>query len=223
MLVYNEISKGKTMKVIKIVNQKYGQNSYLVISDDSAILIDANANVGQIEEYLKIYNPRPKLKAIFITHEHYDHIGELDNIIAKYKCNAYIHADGKASLYKEDQNLSVFDDPFKIKTKKEIKTFKDGEELTFDDITIKCYHTPGHSNGSSCFVIGSNMFVGDTVFKINIGRTDLYGGDENKQKISLRRILNDLSHDIIYFYPGHSLMFDREDLKYNLSHYLGEN
>lgn len=211
------------MKVIKIVNEKYGQNSYLVISEDTAILIDASANVSQIEEYLKIYNPKPKLKAIFITHEHFDHICELDNLIRKYKCNAYIHVDGKPCLYKEDQNLSVLDMPFKIKTKKEIKTFKDGEEIAIDDIAIKCYHTPGHSNGSSCFVIDHNMFVGDTVFKINIGRTDLYGGDENKERISLVRILNDLSDDIEYFYPGHSLMFDMNDLKYNLSHYLGEN
>lgn len=212
------------MKVIKIVAEKYGQNTYLIVNGEDAILIDASANVSQVEENLKMYNPKPKLQAIFLTHEHFDHIAELDNLLKKYECEAYIHKSGKECLYKESQNLSTLDNiPFKIKAKRPVKTFKDMQEITIGNINVRCYHTPGHSLGSSCFVIDNNMFVGDTVFKVDIGRTDLYGGDSNIQKISLERLLNDLSQDIEYFYPGHSLMFDREDLEYNLNRILGDN
>lgn len=211
------------MKVIKIVNEKFGQNNYLIVNNETAILIDASANVGQIEENLKMYRPKPKLQAIFLTHEHFDHIAELDNLLKRYECNAYIHDSGKECLYKESENLSTLDSPFKIKTKRNVKTFKDSEEIIIGDIVVKCFHTPGHSKGSSCFVIEGNMFTGDTVFKCDVGRTDLFGGDEKVQKISLSRVLNELGQDITYFYSGHGLMFDREDLEYNLNRHLGDN
>ena len=38
--------------------------------------------------------------------------------------------------------------------------------LVFGDIVVKAYNTPGHSVDSSVFVIGDNMFTGDTVFKV---------------------------------------------------------
>ena len=84
------------MKIIKIVAEKYGQNTYLIVNGEDAILIDASANVSQVEEHLKMYNPKPKLQAIFLTHEHFDHIAELDNLLKKYECEAYIHKSGNA-------------------------------------------------------------------------------------------------------------------------------
>lgn len=210
------------MKVIKIISKKYVQNNYLVVSGQDAILIDSSVYASQVEENLKIAEEKPTLRAIFLTHEHFDHIAELDNLVAKFKCPVYIHKNGKPCLYNQEQNLSILDTPFKIKEKKMIKTFEDGEEVSCGEINVKCYHTPGHSLGSSCFVIDDNMFVGDTVFKMDIGRSDLFGGDENVQKISLNRVLNELSDGVSNFYPGHGFIFNAEDLKYNLGHYLGE-
>ena len=211
------------MKIIKIINEKNGQNNYLIIDQEDAILIDASATVSQIEENLKISSEKETLRAIFLTHEHYDHIIELDNLVAKYNCPVYIHALGKPNLYHEDKNLSILDKPFKIKTKRNIKTLKDSEEIQIGNIIVKCYHTPGHSMGSSCFVVDNNMFVGDTVFKVDIGRYDLFGGDKNVQAISLNRLLTDLSCGIDNYYAGHGANFDYNDLEYNLNHYLGEN
>lgn len=211
------------MKIIKIVNEKFGQNSYLVVSGLNAVLIDASANVSQVQENMKIVDGEQKLLAILLTHEHFDHIVELDNLVAKYNCPVYISDNGKANLYDEAKNLSIMDKPFKIKEKKLIKTFKDADELNFEDISIHCYKTPGHSMGSSVFVIEDNMFTGDTVFKIDVGRNDLFGGDENVQRITLNRVLNDLSKTCKHFYPGHGASFDKEHLEYNLNAHLGEN
>ena len=69
------------MKIIKIINEKYAQNNYLITSGQDAILIDASANVTQIEENLKLSMSKPVLGAIFLTHEHFDHIAELDNFL----------------------------------------------------------------------------------------------------------------------------------------------
>ena len=210
------------MKIIKIINEKYQQNNYLIVNGEDAFLIDASAYVSLVEENLKIFNPKPKLRGIFLTHEHFDHISELDNLVAKFGCPVFIHDNGKNSLYKESENLSILDVPFKIKEKKQIKTFEDGDEFTVGDMVIKCCHTPGHSRGSSCFIVNDNMFVGDNVFKMDIGRNDLFGGDKNIQKISLERIKNELSVDIQNFYPGHGVNFNKSDLEYNLNHFAGE-
>lgn len=210
------------MNIIKMVQEKMSQNSYLIIKDEDAILIDAGVFVGQIEENLKMFSPKPKLKAILLTHCHFDHILELDNIIAKYKCPAYIHKSGKPMLYDEKKNLSYIDSPFKIKAKKDVKTFNDGDILTFGDIEVVCYNTPGHSIDSSCFVVNDSMFTGDTIFKIEVGRTDMFSGDESVQRISLERLNNVLSEGINHFYAGHGVNFDNDDLKYNINRVLGE-
>lgn len=210
------------MDIIKIVQEKMSQNSYLVVNDEDAILIDAGVYVSAIEENLKMFDTKPKLRAVLLTHCHFDHIKELDNILAKYDCPAYIFKAGKTMLYDEKQNLSIMENPFKIKTKKNIKTFVDGQDLNFGSINVICYNTPGHSVDSSCFVINDNMFTGDTVFKVEVGRCDLYSGDENKQRISLERIKNTLAQGIEHFYAGHGANFTNEELQYNINRVLGE-
>lgn len=211
-----------SMDIVKIVDEYMGQNSYLLIEGAEALLVDAGVSVERIEENLKLFTPRPKLKAILLTHAHFDHIAALDAIMAKYGCPAYIFTSGKPMLYREDQNMSVLDIPFKIKTKKNIKTFKDGQELNFENIRVKCFNTPGHSNDSCCFVVGDNMFTGDTVFKVECGRYDLYSGDSNMLRISLERIKNVLSEDVEHFYAGHGPNFNKSEMEYNIGRLLGE-
>ena len=210
------------MDIIKIVQEKMSQNSYLVVSGEDSILIDAGAYVSAIEENLKMFDAKPKLRAVLLTHCHFDHIRELDNILAKDDCPVYIFKAGKTMLYDEKQNLSIMENPFKIKTKKNIKTFVDSQDLNFGSINVKCYNTPGHSIDSSCFVINDNMFTGDTVFKVEVGRCDLYSGDENMQRISLERFLNTLTEGVEHFYAGHGANFTNEELQYNINRVLGE-
>lgn len=210
------------MKIIKMVSDYFTQNSYLVIEGKDAILIDGGVFVKDIEEALKLCADKPKLRGILLTHEHFDHIVEIDNIINKYSCPCFIHENGRKCLYNENENMSVIDKPFVIKNKKDVKKFKDGEVLTFGEIVVTCHHTPGHSLGSSCFVIDNNMFTGDTIFKVDYGRNDLFGGDPFVQKISFEKLRNNLISGIENFYPGHGSNFDHEDIEYNLKHYFGE-
>lgn len=211
------------MDIVKIVDENMSQNSYLIIDNEDAVLIDAGVYVNKLEESLKMFLPKPTLKGVLLTHAHFDHIRELDNILSKYKCNAYIFKSGKPMLYKEDENMSILDRPFKIKEKKNIKTFEDGQELEFGGIKVTCYNTPGHSIDSSCFVVDDNMFTGDTVFKVEVGRCDLFSGDEKMQGISLARIRDTLSDGIKHFYPGHGANFTKPELDYNITRILGED
>lgn len=211
------------MDIVKIVDEYMSQNSYVIVEGEDAILIDAGVYVNKIEEALKMFSPKPTLRGVLLTHAHFDHIRELDNILKKYECPAYIFKAGKSMLYKEDQNMSIMDMPFKIKERKGIKTFVDGQGLEFGNLKVICYNTPGHSIDSSCFVIDDNMFTGDTVFKVECGRYDLYSGDENMLRISLERIKNELSKDVEHFYAGHGPNFNKSEMEYNISRLLGED
>ena len=208
------------MDIVKIVDEYMAQNSYVVIDGEDAVLIDAGVYVNKVEEVLKMFTPKPVLRAVLLTHAHFDHIREHNNIIAKYKCQAYICKSGKPMLYKEDMNMSILDTPIKVKAKRAIKTFVDGANLDDGNLTFACFNTPGHSIDSSCYVVGDNMFTGDTVFKVGVGRYDLYSGDENVLRISLERIKDTLSMDINNFYPGHGANFDKSELDYNISRTL---
>lgn len=210
------------MDILKIVDEKMGQNTYLIIDNEDAIVIDAGVSVNSVKEHINMFSPLPKVKAILLTHCHFDHITHLDEMIKEFDVDAFIFESGKEMLYDANKNMSCLDEEIVVKNKKNIKTFEDGSTLSFGNIEVKCYNTPGHTVDSSVFVIDDNMFTGDTVFRNCIGRNDIYSSDANVQRISLERLLNELSNGVKHFYPGHGSNFDNNDLKYNLTRVLGE-
>ncbi len=211
------------MDIVKIVEEQMGQNTYIINDDETAVIIDAGASVEQIEEHISLFEHQPEVKAVLLTHAHFDHIRNLDKILKKYDCKAYICKTGKEMLYSKDKNLSYLnEEPFVIKAKRDIETFIDGDTLTFGGLDFICYNTPGHSVDSSCFAIMDNLFTGDTVFKVGVGRTDMYSGNEDVLRISLNRLKDEIALGINQFYAGHGANFDKDDFEYNVNRALGE-
>src|SRR5713101_6579020 len=77
-----------------------------------------------------------------------------------------------------------------------------GMTLAFQDLSLRILHTPGHTQGSVCFLFGLDCFAGDTLFQRGIGRTDLPGGDMQKIVFSIRNVLYALPPKTVV-YPGH--------------------
>ena len=73
--------------------------------------------------------------------------------------------------------------------------------MNLADFEIDVLFTPGHSCGSTCFIIDNALFSGDTLFQYSIGRTDLPTGSFMEMKESLVR-LSSLDDQLIV-YPGH--------------------
>ena len=65
------------------------------------------------------------------------------------------------------------------------------------------YHTPGHTPGSQCFLVGNALVSGDTLFIGSCGRVDLPGSNPSDMYRSLTQVLAALPDDTL-LYPGHN-------------------
>jgi hydroxyacylglutathione hydrolase len=79
---------------------------------------------------------------------------------------------------------------------------KEGDIITFGDVSLKVLHTPGHSPGGISLVTDKVVFVGDTLFAGSIGRTDFPGGDYDGLLQSVREKIFALGDDVV-IYSGH--------------------
>ena len=76
-----------------------------------------------------------------------------------------------------------------------------GDKLRVGAVDIETLHTPGHTPGSQCFLVGNRLVAGDTLFVQGCGRVDLPGGDPEQMYRSLHRLAS-LPDDTV-LYPGH--------------------
>ena len=76
-------------------------------------------------------------------------------------------------------------------------------EFTIDDLTFRCWHTPGHTPGSWCLWCDGVLFSGDTLFAGSCGRVDLHGGSARQMQASLSLLANLPLPDETTVCPGH--------------------
>ncbi|MEQ6006414.1 MBL fold metallo-hydrolase [Staphylococcus saccharolyticus] len=177
-------------------------NTYFIEDDNHLLLIDPSSESDRIIKKLNQMN-KP-LKAILLTHAHYDHIGALDDIINKYNVPVYMHDEEFDFLKDPEKNGAA-----KFKQYGMPQVISDAKPLcieegpaTIEGFHFSVLHTPGHSPGSLSYVFKNFAVVGDTLFNNGIGRTDLYRGDYETLVDSIKDKLFELDGDLPLF-PGH--------------------
>ena len=156
----------------------------------NAILIDAPPDINNIKKFL-IKNNEWNINAIFITHNHYDHIDGLEDIIS------FLNKDIKIWI-----GINDSDKLKELKINPEcIKYYENSNQYKLNQTIIKFISTPGHTPGSSCILVEGNLFTGDTLFPGGPGRTQ----DSKSFKMlvdNIEKKLLNLSEDTIV-HPGH--------------------
>lgn len=196
-------------------------NTYIVFDEVSkdAVLIETSGDAEVIKKELDALGAN--LKYVLLTHGHFDHVFGVNDLRKLYP-------EAKVFIHKEDevltQNIALQCEHFGIAgiEKPKIDEYIDeNTNLSLGDEKIKILHTPGHSKGSLCYLIGKDLFSGDTVFYEEIGRCDLFGGSFSEIEKSIRNKIFTLDKDIV-IHPGHSNDTTVEhEVKYNA--YFGEN
>ena len=189
------------MKILKYSLGVFEANCYLVYDEKSkkAVLADPAIYDEKIMDY--ITSKQLSLEYILLTRGHFDHI--LGANMFRKKTGAKIAAHELEAEYLETPSKNMTTE---TKVYADI-LFKDGDIITFGDISLKVVHTPGHTKGSCCFVCDNEsekiILSGDTLFKNSIGRWDLYGGNYGDLMKSLQKLKN-ISADKNYnVYSGH--------------------
>ena len=187
------------MKIIPIAPYSFGANTYAIISDGHAIIIDPSVTVGAITS--AVSEEGAVIDAVVLTHGHFDHIVSIDTMRDALGVTVYIHDEDAEMLTDGSKNafLTFFGRDRAYRPAD--KTLTDGEVIKVGDAEIKVIHTPGHSKGSICLLGDGFLVTGDTLFAESVGRCDLWGGDQASLAASLEK-LRSLDRSIM-IYAGH--------------------
>lgn len=179
------------------------QNFVYLIGDPETRSLAVVDPAWEIEDILEAARRHDmEITHLLVTHFHPDHLGgrmmgmtvrgAAELLAAGVKAKVYIHKE-EAPYVSRVTDLSASD----------LATVESGDVIPVGRIPVRFIHTPGHTPGSQCFLVGDALVSGDTLFIGSCGRVDLPGSDPAKLYESLTQKLAKLP-DGTLLYPGHN-------------------
>ena len=168
--------------------ETFTANAYLAVGDRTT-LVDAGAMDGVVDA---IRSHVDDLDAVIITHQHGDHVAELDAVVEAFDPDVYTYADHPLRTH----------------------AVADGETVTVGDESCEVVFTPGHADDHVSLVGPSSLFSGDVVVHDDgafdygsFGRTDR--PDQSRERLidSIRRLLDRMPESVEHMYAGHGSVF----------------
>ena len=164
--------------------ESFTANAFLALGE-RPVLVDAGAMEG-VEDVVAEHTDH--LDAVVLTHQHYDHVEELDAVLSAFDAECYAYADHP----------------------RRTEALVDGDAVEIGDETFEAIHTPGHADDHLAFVSESTIFSGDVVVHDDgafdygsFGRTDMEGQSREELIGSIERILERLPSGVEHMYSGH--------------------
>ena len=175
-------------KIFQVQNGVYKNYCYLVHDQGMAVLIDPAWEYSKIDEY--IVSQRLKLCGVLVTHHHSDHVDLAEEFSRRYDCRVYI------SEFEAERHCEKFSNGFLL---------VDEQDIFFGSIKVSPVFTPGHTPGSTCYLIGGEyLFTGDTLFNEGCGVCVFEGGSESDMFFSMQKLKALISDNVLVF-PGHRI------------------
>jgi glyoxylase-like metal-dependent hydrolase (beta-lactamase superfamily II) len=156
--------------------------SYVLGCGKERVCVVIDPEQDKIEEYLGLVESfSSRLLYAIDTHTHADHVSACKVLRDRGHARVVMHRASDAPYV----DLKV----------------GDGDVIRCGQVEIRVLHTPGHTEDSTCLLVGDRLFTGDTLLIGGCGRTDLPGGNAEKQYESLRRLA--ALGDQIQVFPAH--------------------
>jgi len=168
-------------------------NCYVVTDEKTlrCVVIDPGDESNTILDYME--SNHLKCEAIMLTHGHYDHTGAVNAVAEETGATVYMNSrDDKRVIRSAQLNFALPEGGI---------NYDDGDIIDVAGMRFEILATPGHTPGGVTIKCEDCLFTGDTLFKGSLGRTDLDGGDMEKELASLKKLCS-LEGDY-EVYPGH--------------------
>lgn len=172
----------RDVRIIRMELGPWGTNAYIVVcrATGDSVVVDAPGDADKVLKRLAGTKP----KYIVLTHTHIDHIGALEELKARLKVPVALHPEDAVRLsLRPDMEL------------------KDGDTIEVGKLKFKVLHTPGHTPGSLCFLVGKYLISGDTIFPGGPGKTGTPADFKQIVKSLDTRLF--VLPDDTQVYPGH--------------------
>jgi glyoxylase-like metal-dependent hydrolase (beta-lactamase superfamily II) len=159
-------------------------NAYLALGE-RPVLVDAGAMPGVVDV---IREHTDHLDAVVLTHQHGDHVTQVDAVLDAFDADCYAHAEHARRTH----------------------ALTDGDTVTVGDEDCDVVHTPGHADDHVSLVGDASLFSGDVVVANDgafdygsFGRTDRPGQSRERLVESIRALLARLPDSVEHMYAGH--------------------
>jgi len=192
------------MKIQRFIAGALEANGYVIYQKEGGdcYIVDPGYAPNNFVKFID--ENKLNLKGILLTHHHFDHMGAVKKIRAIKDCPVYLHR----------LDVDMYKDPVEVQ-------LEDGDIIMLEDEEIKVLHTPGHTEGGVCFHSEKSkvVFTGDTIFNVDIGRTDLQDGDPYKMLKSMKNVVDKWDNET-HIYPGHGDPCSMKFVRSNNSEFL---
>ena len=188
------------MNVERFIVGKLETNCYLVSCDitGESVIIDPGGITHELLRAVK----KTEIRAILLTHGHFDHTAGVGELVEMTGVPVMIHPLEAPILNDPIHNVSYLTG-IEMQVPESTVNLLVGDTVKFGESALTVVHTPGHSPGGVSFVDNNRFIIaGDTLFRMSIGRWDLPGGDYNTLMNTLHETFSAMPDDMVV-YPGH--------------------
>jgi hydroxyacylglutathione hydrolase len=200
------------MDVFTVSGQGYDSNVFVILGNVPTVVdTGTGLNSQLVLQVVRRFVDPGLIKQIVLTHEHFDHVGGVKELIAvcDTKVRTYAHKETAVKLREGHSSFAeMLGGSLPRITVDEL--IAEGDTLIMGDDEVQVLATPGHSRGSICLFDSDKkvLFSGDVVFAHgDFGRFDLPGGDY----IALRQSIERLgSLGVRRLYPGHGPVVEND-------------
>lgn len=188
------------MEIITLLQNHllYYCTTYGILTEKAAIVIDVGKCTEEMVNFLN--ENKDKERLILLTHNHFDHVLGANEL--RMKTGVKIACDQRNF----EKFQLIVPAPYE-RYKKEEYTFSCNCSFTADceikvgDVTVKAIYTPGHTKGGVSYLIGDNLFSGDTLFRETVGKTIYPTSSAEDMRYSLDKLKT--LPERIKIYPAH--------------------
>jgi hydroxyacylglutathione hydrolase len=204
----------------KVVVGPWRANCYIIVSEESGegfILDPGDKPEAMVKE---VNQNHWKIKWLVATHGHIDHIGAIGYLNAVLNAPVAIHPADAPAL--QGDSHFFWGEPFGPPLRPD-RLLNEGDILKVADMHFQIINTPGHTLGGICLYGQGVLFTGDTLFRNNIGSSNIGTGTRQQLVRSIVEKLLTLPPETVV-YPGHgSPTTIQDEIRHNAFLYNRDN